>query len=168
MPLGVTGGPAVAHDRQGQGGGRFRSLEKKRRKRRPGTVRRISVQAHKSSWCCWVPFLFILIHISLFHFFAVLLGGLTACAPFICTRFTEVHVDREMRRWTGFLCLHLVFVKLKASRPCNSPVLFAALCWNETAAVPWSHIGTMSCGRIRRVSSHASSIELAFAFPRSR
>ena len=30
--------------------------------------------------------------------FSVLLGGLTACAPLCCTRFTDVHVHREVRR----------------------------------------------------------------------
>ena len=42
--------------------------------------------------------------------FPVLFGGLTACATFDCTRFTQVHVDREVRCWIGFLALRLVIV----------------------------------------------------------
>ena len=164
----MTGGPAVAHDRQGQGGGRSRGLEKKGGRGGQGGSVGLLPRPTRAAGVVGFPSSLFLPTSLCSTFFAVLIGGLTACAPVICTRFTEVHVDREMRRKTGFLYLHLVFVKLKASRPCNSPVLFAALCWNETAAVPWSHIGTTSCGRIRRVSSHASSIELAFAFPRSR
>ena len=67
--------------------------------------------------------------------FPLLLGSLPACAPFICTRFTVVHVDKEMRRQICFLYLHLGVVELEASTPSNSPVLFAVLCQNEAAAV---------------------------------
>ena len=48
---------------------------------------------------------------GVFPFHVSLLAGLTACAPFICTQFTEVHVDREsIAPSPRFLHLHLVFV----------------------------------------------------------
>ena len=60
--------------------------------------------------------------------FLVALGGLTAKASLDCLCFAEVYVDREVRRLISFLYLHLVFVKLKASMPCNSPARFTLLC----------------------------------------
>ena len=59
---------------------------------------------------------------------SVFTGGLIACALFCCPCYAEMDVDREMRRLTCFLYLHLVFVKLKASVPCNPPTRFTAPC----------------------------------------
>ena len=55
-------------------------------------------------------------------FSSVLLGGLTAGAPFCCTCFTEVHADKGMRRQIRILHLHLFLVKLKSSMPCDTPL----------------------------------------------
>ena len=73
---------------------------------------------------------------GLFHsaLFPVALGGLTANASLDCLCFAEVYVDREVRRLISFLYLRLVFGKLKASMPCNSPACFDLLCYCETAA----------------------------------
>ena len=67
--------------------------------------------------------------------FPVALGGLTANASLDCLCFAEVFVDKEVRRLISFLYLHLVFVELKGSMPCNSPARFTLLCCCETAAV---------------------------------
>ena len=53
------------------------------------------------------------------------------------------------RQFVTFLCVSM--------KPQQSPESFM-----------WPHVGTRSSGGIRKVSPHASSIELRFAFPRSR
>ena len=66
---------------------------------------------------------------------SVFSGGLTASASLCCPCHAEMDVDREMRRMTCFLYLHPLFVKLKASVPCNSPTRFTASCQHVTAAI---------------------------------
>ena len=66
-----------------------------------------------------------LLHSSLPSVFS---GGLTASASLCCPCQAEMDVDKEMRHMTCFLNLHPLFVKLKASVPCNSPTRFTAPC----------------------------------------
>ena len=68
---------------------------------------------------------------------SVFSGGLTASASLCCPHYAEMDVERKMRRLICFLHLHLVFVKLRASMPCNPPVLFTAPCEYVTAAISW-------------------------------
>ena len=99
---------------------------------------------------------------------------------------------------TPFSCLHLYFVNLKASMPCETPLwrlwvscpslpfifrLWASVNGNAPVrCVPfvdmkqqlspdssiWANIGTNYGAEISKIASHASSIELIFALPCAR
>ena len=139
----VTGRVAVVCGCQGQGGGRFGGVEKKRRQAHSRGSGLLQREGHGGS-AGPLPGAASVELVSSFFFytapfnsasFPVALGGLTANASLDCLCFAEVFVDKEVRRLISFLYLHLVFVELKGSMPCNSPARFTLLCCCETAAV---------------------------------
>ena len=173
LPLGVTGGVAVAHDRQ-----RGRSLwMTAERWRRPWVQEDLN---HHTSKLC--PFLCLFSQrLSIHVFFCTAWRPLTTCTPFRCTLFTEVDVDRVVRSLVCFPCLHPFLIKMEASVPgmrlgaswsaalvCLSSSVWRFPPQQSPESSIWPHKGTTCGGGVRSVASQASSIELIFAFPRLR
>ena len=99
-------------------------------------------------------------------------GFLAATAFPHCSHGKGMHKDRKMCRTVFLLYLQLVFVSLEAPVTHRFPPRLISLVIMKPQRPPkcfiWPHIGTKSGGAIRSAPSHASSIELTFALPRSR